>query len=408
MASAAVPQGMDVVLAQFLADPARMSLELPPGLSSEERRCLKRLAEQHSELKCESFGLGKERQLHIFKRAISAQAPGLDSVRVKNTFIDDWGPQEEDSPVPVVFRSMPIRLPEMKDVAPGPPALSPIAEGALGGASPGGPIGAISPSAVAVGGATSVAVGSAPSMWASPDGSTSGGSGEASCSASSHASEIGPASPAPGSARELPGALEGLRVRNTFIHFPGGSPKNDRAVQSMPHGMFGRCVLEELGAAAHGSAEGEGEACMRAAAVAQHPAPVPEEVASLPYGPASPIAMNGVAAAAAWATAWLRPGLEVMTEGLVKLPAFNNLRGVVKGLDEASGRYEVLLEAATGPRLAKVKAENLRPAPRWEPPAYSPTVGLPSPTAAASGWPPSATTFGAPPPLPGAQPQLPR
>ena len=38
------------------------------------------------------------------------------------------------------------------------------------------------------------------------------------------------------------------QVRNTFIHFEGGTEVVDqRAVQSMPHGMFSQCVKDEIG-----------------------------------------------------------------------------------------------------------------------------------------------------------------
>lgn len=42
----------------------------------------------------------------------------------------------------------------------------------------------------------------------------------------------------------LPLTLENLQVRNTFIHM-GGVSADERAVQSMPHGMFKQCLLSE-------------------------------------------------------------------------------------------------------------------------------------------------------------------
>merc|ERR1719229_1867166 len=56
-------------------------------------------------------------------------------------------------------------------------------------------------------------------------------------------------------------------------------------------------------------------------------------------------------------------GTEVMIEGLTKFPAFNGLVGFVQSLDEATGRYNILLSVPAGPgghQWAKVKAENLK------------------------------------------------
>merc|ERR1719401_1039903 len=55
-------------------------------------------------------------------------------------------------------------------------------------------------------------------------------------------------------------------------------------------------------------------------------------------------------------------GTEVIIQGLVKLPDFNGLRGVVQSLDYDSGRYNIHLNEAAGSnghRWVKVKADNL-------------------------------------------------
>lgn len=67
--SDSAPDGpVDVAAAvrEFLADPHRSSLELP-YLSIGQRHDAKMLAEQHLDLKCETFGLGKDQRLHLFK-----------------------------------------------------------------------------------------------------------------------------------------------------------------------------------------------------------------------------------------------------------------------------------------------------------------------------------------------------
>lgn len=58
---------VQAAIAEFVADPARVSLELP-HMTTGQRRHTKTVAEQYPELRCESFGFGKERQLHLFKR----------------------------------------------------------------------------------------------------------------------------------------------------------------------------------------------------------------------------------------------------------------------------------------------------------------------------------------------------
>lgn len=119
-----------------------------------------------------------------------------------------------------------------------------------------------------------------------------------------------------------------IRVRNTFIHVEGASLVDDRVVQSMPHGMFSSCWLEEVGQAL---AESPGVACM---------------------APATPAAANIILAA----------GSEIIVEGLMKYPAFNGVGGTVQSFDDEAGRYNVLLASHDGSagQCAKIKGENLR------------------------------------------------
>lgn len=91
---------VEKAIAALLADPDQDTLELPCSLSAEQRKQAKKTIEQHHDLKCESFGLGADRRMHIFKckagemkasyseRASAECSPS--SVSVKNTFIDDW------------------------------------------------------------------------------------------------------------------------------------------------------------------------------------------------------------------------------------------------------------------------------------------------------------------------------
>lgn len=83
---------VDEVIAGFQADPNCASLELPRLLSAEQRKHVKKVAEGYPGVKCESFGMGNDRQLHLFK-SINEEAAlecSPHRVSVKNTFIDDW------------------------------------------------------------------------------------------------------------------------------------------------------------------------------------------------------------------------------------------------------------------------------------------------------------------------------
>jgi len=67
-------------------------------MTAEQRKHAKAIVEQHPELKCESFGMGKDRRMHVFKCTSGEQSSrgnlisdcSSNSVNVKNTFIDDW------------------------------------------------------------------------------------------------------------------------------------------------------------------------------------------------------------------------------------------------------------------------------------------------------------------------------
>lgn len=88
-------------IAEFCADPARTSLELP-HMTTGQRKNAKQLVSQYSDVRCESYGFGADRQLHLFKGSIAAvneedvAASGKAAdfsrfnVNIKNTFIDDW------------------------------------------------------------------------------------------------------------------------------------------------------------------------------------------------------------------------------------------------------------------------------------------------------------------------------
>mmetsp|Transcript_61171 Transcript_61171/g.178790 ORF Transcript_61171/g.178790 Transcript_61171/m.178790 type:complete len:381 (+) Transcript_61171:101-1243(+) len=312
---------IEAMINAFLADASRNSLELPRSLTAEQRKQAKRLAEQHQGLKCESYGYGQERQLHLFKKE------SKDCVRVKNTFIDDWeGSAGEEQ---AIFRSMPPSMPvdllqrtleRCKVNSEGNWVEAPEHKDEL-------------------------ASGESPSKAGQSVGSTSG--------------------------PDLPPLPDGFQVRNTFIHIES-VPEVERIVQSMPHGMFRQCLEAEL--SAQGPPANSTGSTANAVAASTPAAASPLAVS----GSAAPQVTAPVAAPSASAPPVLAPGTEVVIQGLVKLPDFNGLRGVVQSLDEESGRYDVLLDGPAGQcgwRWVKVKGENCRPC-MPPPPCTAPTISL--------------------------------
>lgn len=59
---------VEAVIANFVADMSRDVLELP-RLTTGQRKQARRVAEQHFQLACESYGFGLDRRLHLVKRA---------------------------------------------------------------------------------------------------------------------------------------------------------------------------------------------------------------------------------------------------------------------------------------------------------------------------------------------------
>jgi hypothetical protein len=207
--------GFDIVGAidAFLADTSCTTLELP-HMTGEERKIVKKEIEQRSSIRCESYGFGAERQLHLFKLAVPKAEENMSAckdrlqnlpmhtVNVKNTFIDDWF---ESEPEPIMFRSLqaPLQLVSGKSVGLQPgrcssPCCSTTASGEL----------------------------------SVKDASTGNCTPESSCRDIDMPITQGE-------------AVTPVPVRNTFIHFESAS-KTDRVAQSMPHGMFKQCLEEEI------------------------------------------------------------------------------------------------------------------------------------------------------------------
>jgi len=334
----AAPFDAESAIAEFMIDSTRTSLQLPQGLTPPQRKLAKKLVDQQPALRCESYGFGAERQLHVFKNEKSSglASTGLGGVvNVKNTFIDNWIVDEADKdPVEsMVFRSMPPSLSGMS-------AQPAFVEGTV----------RMDLSTLLDGPCKQSDHPSSPSPGRSTCGSVASPTSCANSSLGSPASSV----------RDMPAYVnlpDKLPVRNTFIHVDlnGDVPQDARIVQSMPSGMFRRCLQRDF---------------MEKASEAS-------PLATLPSVEGKPPAM--LAPNMPPSLASLVPvGTNVVIEGLVKAPAFNGLSGVVQSLDEDTGRYNVLLSTPAGPgghRLAKIKGDNLRPM-ATPPPRFAPAFLL--------------------------------
>lgn len=109
---------VESAILELMSDPTQVSLELPCLLNASQRKHAKKVAEQYPELKCESFGFGQDRQMHVFKQPqLSDVAVGgsmnegsHQNVSVKNTFIDDWIVADAGPTNTRVVQSMPHNM----------------------------------------------------------------------------------------------------------------------------------------------------------------------------------------------------------------------------------------------------------------------------------------------------------
>jgi len=108
LSSAVVNDSFDLeaAIADLLCGAGAKSIELPSCLTPDQRKQARLVADQHPELKCESYGFGADRRLHVFKRSATT------CVRVKNTFVDGWASDDtnSDKSDPIIFRSVPSNL----------------------------------------------------------------------------------------------------------------------------------------------------------------------------------------------------------------------------------------------------------------------------------------------------------
>jgi len=399
---------LEATIAEFVRDEARTSLELPRSLSAEQRKVARRLADQHPQLKCHSYGIGTDRQLHLFKKEVGragaltskigvigqdrpADGGATNQVRVKNTFIDDFVGDETDEPL--ICRSMPagsapqslLERTLQRALKEGHLELAPVVEGS-------GPRNSQDPAALCV---------QESNLGLASPGSSTGHEGG--YMGSSPGSSVPSSSLPPLPECSLPPMPDGLKVsmRNTFIHIES-TPIEQRIVQSMPDGMFRQCLNAELVAKSHGSpGNGEGaemsdeESSLRGLTgpllstppMSAAPSPLayapPAPPLAPPPPPYTPSPSPSPSKLSEAASPFIALGTEVIIQNLVKLPAFNGLSGIVQSLDAESGRYDVQLcdpSAASGWRWVKVKSDNLivqvPPAPRYTPTIHQREEGV--------------------------------
>lgn len=81
------PLDLANAIAEFRADDQSGSLVLP-HMTTGQRKQAKKLLEQFPDLRCESFGFGQDRQLHLFKQdAPTVQRLTQQDIQVRNTFV---------------------------------------------------------------------------------------------------------------------------------------------------------------------------------------------------------------------------------------------------------------------------------------------------------------------------------
>lgn len=357
--AAAAAFDVDSSIVEFMNDAARTTLELP-AMAAAQRKLAKAVVDRYPELSSESYGLGADRCLHIFKPKAGnlTGSPTSSPVSVKNTFIDDWisGEGEERGEAPA-FRSLPVQLPKATFEQNG-QAFGKSSASLATQATP--PKASAAPLVLPTKGPEKVLLSTSPArakvgkqLDLSPIGESSPKwpKENSFLPTNTVASFASMAQPAGTAERNLPTLLSGCQVRNTFIHIDAGDDSDERSTQSMPHGMFRQCFEEEAARRSH-------EASMKATVSATVPS------ASRALEPEVFI-----------------PGMLVVIQGLTKLPAFNGKTGIIESHDAETGRYSISLTSSVPgcPRHAKVKADNLKPQATFlsvspPPPAYIPAL----------------------------------
>jgi hypothetical protein len=361
----------------------------PAELSVEERKLVKTTAEKLG-LSSRSFGMGSERQIHIFKPVSSTSAIQPVEYSVKNTFID--GPVVDQEARAPAHQSMPAGALECH-IAAEEESLAAIAL-AKGRDSP-------------------------------------------------RNSEVDTTSTKDSDSEPHDAPIS---IKNTFVHFEGDAKEHldPRIIQSMPAGTFADNLQADREAAANAGnqrrrpvplsedseAETEGSSKMLFPSTPNGdnqmnfgtgPVDIAPTVQWMPPASVPPESSVTVLPSAVWAPApqvpapsmppqapqeqapavpfmqgppqeppqvpaslispqesgYFAPGTSVVLQGLASQPEFNGLRGTVSAFDAACGRYNVMVEFGPNAvkRLVKIKFQNLVPEQPMavpQPPCYMP------------------------------------
>lgn len=381
----------------------------PAGLSVKERKLVKTTADKLG-LSSRSFGMGSDRQIHIFKAATPMTVEPV-KYAVKNTFVDgpvdEWSPAMEQASVSPAHQSMPAgALQEhMADEQSG---ATTVDQDDVDDTLCFGTVNQEDGAALA-------------KVHASPRNSEADTSSTKDSDTESHDAPIS--------------------IKNTFVHFETDSNVDPRIVQSMPAGTFTEKIEDEVWEAFSKSVKKKKRIPSLLSSEAEtelstllfpstpnaenqmsfdtghtvpmvHYIPAPTTTAEpsvsvLPSACWAPVvpATTGdpsvtVLPAACWAPAapaqplaqrppaapsqappegllqgsatpmppqappparYFVPGTPVVLQGLANQSNFNGLSGVVSNFDADTGRYNVMIESGpnASKRLVKVKSQNL-------------------------------------------------
>lgn len=168
---------------------------------------------------------------------------------------------------------------------------------------------------------------------------------------------------------EKPSLDAAVGVRNTFIHIHSAF-QDERAVQSMPHGMFAKALLESAATAARAP-------CVRAVEEEENKSnerkvsrgalasePCAASVSSPPPAPPVVLELQPANSSDALGDFAMSNNTVMVIEGLSKCPEFNGCLACVQYFEVETGRYSVIITGYDGrQQQAKVKPDNLRHIP---------------------------------------------
>jgi len=97
-----------IAISEFLVDSVSTSLELPQ-MTTGQRKNTTALIGQHPDLRCESFGFGQERRLHLFKIGSQLGAPQPANARTPQQDTSVCAPEASHQELPLLDMPLPVR-----------------------------------------------------------------------------------------------------------------------------------------------------------------------------------------------------------------------------------------------------------------------------------------------------------